>query len=158
MYRLRRARPSDADALADVQVETVRAGAGDGYTDEHVAFTAPPDPDPTRLNGDLFDATDRLAVLAERDGSVVGFGDGDLAEGYLARLFVRPGDAGTGVGGRCLRVVAAAALALETDTLSAYAALPAVEFYQAGGYEAGEHTYVGGDRRIPVIERTNRLE
>ncbi len=130
--RIRRARLGDAAALARVQRASVRGLARGAYTERQIALW-------TRL-GPLYyawalGAGGELAFVAERGGRVVGFA------ALLARrraevtaVFVRPADAGRGVGSALLARVEAEARRRGIRRLVVKASLNGAPFYRARGY------------------------
>lgn len=86
--------------------------------------------------------------VAEQDGQIVGFSMGDVADGCLFALFVRPGWEGNGIG-RLLMDRAEAFLFLRHQTiwLQTDATTRAAGFYERLGWQR-RYVMEGGDTRF----------
>ncbi len=86
-------------------------------------------------------------VVAERDGAVVGFVD--AVPGEVTRLFILPGAAGNGLGGRLLEIGVAAARDGHDGPVRLESTINAAGFYRRHGFrEVGRGHFshgLGGD-------------
>lgn len=145
--------------MARVQTAAMRDGGSEHYTDAQLAHLAPPDPDSEAIPDAEFDRDDRHAVVAERDGEVVGWGSVHLDRGVLAATFVAPDHAGRGIGRAVVDRLEAAAAEAGVETLTVPASLNAVGFYEALGFERRGEIDAGGPDApaIPAVELAKRL-
>ena len=126
MY-IRRYRPPDCGALADLFRETVHSVNARDYSPEQLAAWAPGTAD--------LDAWDRsfrehCTLVAVEDGVIVGFGDLGPS-GYLDRLYVHKDYQGRGIAAAiCDRLEAAAG----PKTITTHASVTAKPFFEARGY------------------------
>ena len=128
MFSLRPYRTEDCVALAALFYETVHAVNARDYTPQQLDAWATGEVD--------LDAWDRSfrehdTVIAEQNGSIVGFGDMD-ASGYLDRLYVHPDWQRQGVAtALCDRLEACCG----ASRLYAHASITALPFFQGRGYQ-----------------------
>jgi GNAT superfamily N-acetyltransferase len=125
---LRAARPDEAEALTEL---CWRAKAVWGYGEDLLAESR------GLLRLDRDDVVERRAVVAERDGSVVGVAtlEGEPPRARLGLLFVEPAAIGGGVGRRLYRHVLEEADRLGFDRVTIDADPHAAGFYAAMGAE-----------------------
>jgi GNAT superfamily N-acetyltransferase len=154
MTSVREATRSDAAEMARIQTESLRQRARDHYTDEQLAHLAPPDPDADAIPDSEFDDSSRRPVVAERDGTIVGWGSVHVDEGVLAATFVDPDHFGEGIGRAIVERLEATARKEGLDQLTVFASLNAVGFYDALGYERRREVDAGGPEspEIPSVE------
>lgn len=136
---IRRAREADAEAIRDVHLASI-GGLGDvQYTDEQVAAWAH-DRDPADYP---IGEEDTTVFLAERSGSIVGFGyvsmEPDEAfeaevDGKIAAIYVHPAMARQGIGTTIYQALETRAREVGLDSLGLWASLNAVPFYEVHGY------------------------
>ena len=160
MVSLRDASPEDAGEMARIQSRALRAEGREHYTGEQLDRLAPPDPGAETIPDAEFTDDERHAVVAEKDGNVVGWGSVHLEEGVLAATFVDPDHAGSGIGRAIVEELETAARAAGLETLVVPASLNAVGFYETLGFDRQGEIDVGGpdDPGIPAVELTKRLE
>ena len=126
--QIRRYRTEDAAETAALFYETVHTVNAADYTPEQLDAWAPRDRDLDGWNASL---AANYAVVAVRDGAVVGFGDMSEA-GYLDRLYVRAGHTGQGIG---TAVCACLEDAVRGDIVT-HASVTARPFFEKRGYVA----------------------
>lgn len=131
MLTIRLARACDIPALARVHVAAVRALCRSHYRERELARWV--DQGPGLYAGLVRSAT---VVVAELDGAVVGFGAASLVKGYVRAVYVAPGHAGAGIGGRLLARLERAARVLGVRRLRLEATLNAEAFYMRAGYRS----------------------
>jgi len=162
MVSVRAAERADADAMLRIHTEALHHYGADRYTEAELRALAPPDADPGDLREHMF-GEDRYAAVAEADGEVRGFGGVRLTDGSLLGVFVDPASGGMGVGSAVLEHVESHARTAGHETLTVCAALNAVGFYAACGFDrigrcdasgaAGPvGTYVAGELELPAME------
>ena len=124
---LRAYRPGDCEALARLFYDTVhRVNLGD-YTREQVDAWATGEVDLEAWNGSFLA---HATVIAEKDGTVVGFGD--MAEnGYLDRLYVHADCQGQGIGTMLCDVLEKGC---DAPVFSTHASITARPFFENRGY------------------------
>lgn len=134
MVTVRAAEPADAEAMLRIHTDALQHYGAESYTDAQLRRLAPTDVDPEDVREHVFGA-DRYAAVAEDGGEVIGFGGVRLDHGSLLGVFVEPAYGGAGVGTRILGTVESRARETGHETLTVFAALNAVEFYEACGFE-----------------------
>jgi len=157
MLAFRRAKPGDGEAVWKVHSTAVREMCRTHYTDEQIkawvdAFS------PAEYEF-CINSKEKMLLVAEQDGEIVGYGQLDVEAGQIDALFISPTHAGSGIGSSLLSRLEAAALELGFDTIGLTSALNALGFYERLGYTAqGEtlHTFPGGVR-VPCIRMTKQL-
>ena len=159
-FTIRRATPADADAIAAVHGDAVRTLGAADYSPEVVAEWGAPRPG-TRVR----DAMDRggiffVATEANDREAVLGFSS-YAVEGPLHRIavYVRGDAARRGVGRAVYAAGEAVALGYGAEAISIEAALGAVPFWKAMGFEIGEqfdHTLATG-RLMPCVRMRKPL-
>ena len=132
MFSLRPYRTEDCVALAALFYETVHAVNARDYTPQQLDAWATGEVD--------LDAWDRSfqehdTVIAEQNGSIVGFGDMD-ASGYLDRLYVHAAHQGQGVGAALCDALEARARRVGCRLITTHASITARPFFEARGYRA----------------------
>ena len=159
---VRSATPADAAGIVRVQTVSVRAYGTDHYDDEQLRHLAPADASSEDVRDNLL-GEDRYAVVAEDDGTVVGFGGVRLTDGALLGVFVDPKYGGEGIGTAILERIEVRAREIGLETLSVFGTLNAAGFYEARGFEPiGRRdansaeglvgNYDAGERWLPVVE------
>jgi putative acetyltransferase len=131
MLSIRLARASDIPALARVHVAAVRAMCRSHYRSHELARWVAQGP--ALYTGLVRTAT---VVVAEKNGVVVGFAGASLAHGYVRAVYVAPGHAGSGIGGRLLARIERSARAFGVRRLTVDATLNAETFYTRAGYRS----------------------
>ena len=136
---IRRARPKDAEAIRDVHLASIRGLGKESYTPEQVDAWAH-DRDPADYPIDEPEAT---MFVAERGGSVVGFGwlstepaadfEGQV-DGKVTAIYVHPALARQGIGTTLYQALETRARELGLDSLGLWASHNAVPFYEANGF------------------------
>lgn len=146
--RIRRARLSDAAAVAATMRASVRALARGTYDARRIArwSSLPP-----LYHAWAMTSGGETYLVAEREGRVLGYAA--LRGREVTAVFVRPAVAARGVGRALLRALERLARRRAMSALFARAALGAVGFYERAGFHRGRPTSVplpGGDR-LPVV-------
>ena len=141
MFSLRPYRTEDCAALAALFYETVHAVNARDYTPQQLDAWATGEVD--------LDAWDRSfrehdTVIAEQNGSIVGFGDMD-ASGYLDRLYVHKDCQGRGVASAICAWLERRSAAAEYIT---HASLTARPFLEQKGLAGGTGTGSGASGRL----------
>lgn len=128
---IRLANRADVPAMARVHVAAVAQLCRSHYRPEELARW-------TNQGPELYMALVRSAtvMVAERDGTVVGFAAASLAAGFVRAVYVAPGHAGGGVGRRLLARIERSARVYGVRRLVLDATLNATDFYMRAGYHA----------------------
>jgi putative acetyltransferase len=126
---IRLASACDVPAMARVHVAAVRALCRTHYRSHELSRWISQGPGLYR--GLVRSAT---VMIAELDGAVVGFAAASLAHGYVRAVYVAPGHAGAGVGGRLLARIERAARVFGVRRLVVDATFNAAGFYERAGY------------------------
>lgn len=149
---VRTATVDDRDRLASVHAEAVR-GVPPGAYDRRQLAAWDHDRDPRDYPvGD----PDRPVLVAERDGTVVGFGVATHEASELAALYVHPDHAGQGVGSALLAGLEGRLAARGAGSVRVVASLNAAGFYEGAGYRRVGGTtveYEGVELPCTVLEK-----
>lgn len=138
-HAIRRANPDDAEAIRAVHLASIRGLGGERYTEAQVEAWAH-DRDPTKYP---VEDDETAFFLAERGGSIVGFGwlrlepDPDFAaavDGKIGAIYVHPAVARQGVGTTLYQALETRAREAGLGSLGLWASLNAVPFYETVGY------------------------
>lgn len=167
MVDVRAAEPADAEAMLRIHTDALRHYGADSYDESELRSLAPTDAESADIREHVF-GEDRYAAVAEDDGGVIGFGGVRLDDGSLLGVFVDPDYGGTGVGAEIIENVESHAREAGHETLTVFAALNAVGFYRACGFdrigrcdangaEGPVGTYDSGDRELPAMEMRKEL-
>ena len=124
---LRDYKSSDCPALAELFYHTVHTVNAGDYSEEQRNAWADGQVDLAEWDRSL---CAHIAVVAEENGQIVGFGDADPT-GYLDRLYVHKDRQGQGVASALCAALEAAA---RTDRVHTYASLTARPFFLRRGY------------------------
>jgi putative acetyltransferase len=150
---LRRARPSDAPAIAAVMRAAVRGVAAGTYPARALAAWGSL---PALYHAWAMTAGGETLLVAERRGRLVGYAG--LRGAEVTALFVRPAAARRGVASALLARVEALARRRGVGVLRVDAARSGVAFYQARGFSGGRPVRVplpGGT--LVALRLTKRL-
>ncbi|WP_458187583.1 GNAT family N-acetyltransferase [Haladaptatus sp. NG-WS-4] len=158
MISIRSATEADAAAILDLHVASIQAFGPESYHDEQVdAWATKPDGSEPYRKSVRDDAV--YIAVAEIDGELAGFGRVDFDTETVDAVYVHPHYARRGVGARLLSHLEARGREEGLDSLSLYASLNAVEFYDQAGYErvaTVEHETTGGVE-LACVEMTRDL-
>ncbi|MDZ7850030.1 MAG: GNAT family N-acetyltransferase [Halodesulfurarchaeum sp.] len=136
---IRRARPADAEAIRDLHLASIGGLGGERYSTEQVEAWAH-DRDPASYP---IDEPETTVFVAERGGSIVGFGwlstdpDGEFeadVDAKIVAIYVHPAFARQGIGTTIYEALETRARELGLVSLGLWASLNAVPFYQANGF------------------------
>lgn len=143
MAFVREARPSDAEAIADIHVAAIEAFGPEAYDEAEVeAWASREDPPEDHYT---LDDPDAHWIVAERDGERAGFGHLDPKDGEIVAVYVHPDHARHGVGSTILAGLEGYARGVGLAEVTLTASLNAVPFYERTGYE----------RVRPVVHETS---
>lgn len=160
MTPVRPAAPADAPEILALHVASIRAFGPEAYDETQVAAWADKDGGPDRYPiGD----DGHYLVVAERDGSVAGYGHLVPSDHEVRAVYVRPEHAGEGVGSAILDRLEARARERDADEVTLWASLNAVGFYERRGYDsvretAVEKEYDGRPVTLSVVRMRKSLE
>lgn len=159
MVSLREASPEDAADMARIQSESLRQNAREEYTEEQLDCLAPSDPDLNTIPDVEFVENSCRPIVAEKDGSVVGWGSIHLNENTLAATFVDPDHTGEGIGQAIVEKLEKIAQKEGLEWLIVPASLNAVGFYGRLGFERQQQIDAGTPNtpEIPSIELKKEL-
>lgn len=132
MIALKRAAAADIPALWALRTAAVRQSCASHYSAHQIALwsAAPPPPGYQAL------AAGGGAVLAEREGALLGYAMLNRGQAEVDAVFVDPACAGQGVGKMLLGALERMAAAHGLRRLGLFASLNAVAFYRAAGFVA----------------------
>lgn len=155
---VRPATDGDVDAVLDLHAAAVRAFGPATYDDEQVDAWACKPLGSVPYRESIEDETTAF-VVAERDGSLAGFGRVELYDGTVKAVYVHPDHARSGVGSAVLGNLESRAAAAGRSTLTLHASLNAVPFYERAGYERrGLETHATtGSVELDVVEMVKEL-
>jgi putative acetyltransferase len=153
MVVIRRARPEDSEAIAEVHMGAIREICVSHYTPEEIAAWGVP-----RKPEFYLDAIkNKEYYVAEEGGVVVGFGTFNQESGEIAAVFVRPGVVRRGIGSQILGTLEERARELKVRDLHLKASLNAVQFYERAGYrqrnEARHRLQSGAEIPCVIMEK-----
>jgi putative acetyltransferase len=127
---IRQGNVADVSSLVQIFYNSVRHGAGPGYSEEQRAAWAPAPPDVEVWTERL---AKQLVLVDERDGVIVGFMT-MAADGYIDLAFVAPAEIGTGVAKAIYDVLEATAKARGLASLYTKASVRARKFFEQQGW------------------------
>lgn len=133
MVAIRRAGPGDVPRLAAVHSASLRAEGANEYSEAQLARLAPSG----RLEAfesEVINRDDRVVMVAENGDRIVGWGGVRLDAASLLGVYVEPGATGRGIGRTILAAVEAVVVDNGLRSVTVFAALNAVGFYEACGY------------------------
>ncbi len=152
--KLRPATTDDRHALWQVHTQAIRVSAACHYDAAQIeAWAGRLTPEGYRSDPDV--------LVAEAEGSVVGFGKLDGQAGEIEALFVDPKFGRRGIGSQILQVLENMAKRQGLTALTLDASLNAVKFYERAGYRQTEPTVCvyGKDAvEVPGMLMTKNLE
>ncbi|MGN0837040.1 MAG: GNAT family N-acetyltransferase [Akkermansia sp.] len=120
--------PGDARAAAQLFRDTVLRTTCRDYSAEQRRVWAAAAEQPERWASSF---AQHVALVAEEDGQMLGFGDLDPRRGYLDRLYTHCGHQGRGVASRICEALERAAV---TERITVHASLTARGFFERRGY------------------------
>lgn len=133
MVAIRRGDSGDVPGLLRIYTQSFREQGRGVYSEEQLAQLAPTGR-AKEFASQVIDRPDRVVLVAEEDGELVGWGGVRLDDGSLLGVYVAPGAMNHGIGRAVLEAVERTAYHEGLRTLSVFAALNAVGFYEACGY------------------------
>lgn len=136
--KLRAYRPDDCLTLAELFHRTVHTVNAKDYTAQQLAVWATFQMDLEAWNQSFLEHT---TVIAEANGTVLGFGDMDNT-GYLDRLYVHRDFQNKGVATAILAALEQKALLAEICHFVTYASITAKPFFESRGYFVIEENIV----------------
>jgi len=162
---IRRAHEGDGEAIRRVHLASIRALGGRAYTEEQVAAWAH-ERDPEEYP---IEAAETAIFVAERSGSIVGFGwlstapDEDFqaeVDAKISAIYVHPAVTREGIGTTLYQALETRARESGCKSLGLWASVNAVPFYEAQGYrKVRELTYEFDDSVTgPAVEMRKDLE
>jgi ribosomal-protein-alanine N-acetyltransferase len=154
MVTVREMTSADTERVSRVHEAAARAAAEAAYDD---AGRWTRDRGAADYQEDLDDEEAALYV-AEVEGTIVGFGAADLAEGDVVADYVDPAYQDEGVGTALLNRVERALLEAGHDEASLTASINAEAFYQRHGYEVTDRTDLEeAEVEFPVVKMRREL-
>ena len=147
---VRKATLRDAEAVLNLQIETIRASCSADYTPAEIdAWIAS-----RRLDHmEWLISLGQVWVAVDSSGTVLGFGT--LKGNSILKLFVAPQCQRTGIGSALLTHLERAAAA-ESIEITTESTITAVEFYRRNGYEEITRKK-WGDAQMEVVAMTKQL-
>src|SRR5512143_974564 len=132
VIHIRRATLSDREAIHALHTASIRELCSTHYSPQQITrwagFLTP-----EHYTSVIQDAS-RHFVVAEIGGEIAGFGQAHLEESEIEAIYVRPDQAGRGVGGSILRYLERPAVDAKLPSLRLTATLNAVPFYERQGF------------------------
>jgi GNAT superfamily N-acetyltransferase len=155
-YRIRRGRPTDADALYAVEERAVRVLGRRVYNDSQIESWVQGN-SPARYVEAMRDEGELFEVAVSRLRGIVGFAA--LKDRELRSLYVDPDWSGLGVGSALLRRAEAIIAAAGHDRVVIGASLAGLPFYEQRGYSVTRHRHwrSRGGLMIPAADMEKRL-
>ena len=141
--------------MTTVHEAAVRAVPPDAYDRHHLdSWDHGRDPEAYPL-----DDPDRTVLVAEREGTVVGFGQAHHGRAEVEACYVHPDHAGRGVGSALLAGLEGRLAGTGAEAVDLVASLNAVGFYEGAGYDRVEATTVEGRDgvELPCVRMEKQL-
>ncbi|HEX8176476.1 MAG TPA: GNAT family N-acetyltransferase [Pyrinomonadaceae bacterium] len=134
MFTIRKAKQEDKESIYHVHAKAIRETCASHYSQEVIRIWV------GRLQPEKYGVaiSSNEFFVAEKDGSVVGFGELDPIGGEIAGLYVSPDASGRGVGWKLLCALEEKARALGLESLHLDSSLNAVSFYERAGFKSLE--------------------
>lgn len=160
MVTIREAQPADVSEMAHIQTEALDHRAGDHYTDDQIAKLLRPKPDQHLVSHAEDGENGRHVIVAESEGTVVGWGSLHLKPGVLASTYVHPAHTGEGIGRAIVKRLEAVARENGIEMLKVPAPLHAVGFFEALGYTRNREIDASDpdESPIPGVELKKNLQ
>jgi putative acetyltransferase len=144
----------EAEVLRDLHDESVRGLCQAEYSAEQLGAWATPKP----VEDYVRDIRQHVFLVAELEGSVVGFGALSAEDSEVLAVFVRPHCARQGVGSALLDALEHAARARGIGELVVSSSLTAEQFYRARGYTGAERcVHRTRDQSLPCVRMRKHL-
>ena len=153
--RIRRARPSDAEEMAEMHRASIREICSAAYTAEQVAaWTEPLEPEK------YLAAMEKFEVFVAEEQGVVGLLIVNLPGAELNALYLHPAVTSRGIGRRLVAHAERLAGEASITELKLKATLNAVGFYEACGFARVEESHCANPSGVdlPCIDMVKRLE
>lgn len=130
-FEIRRARDTDRDAIWKVHIAAIRALCAGWYGEAEIDVWI------ARLTPDAYRGAilNRVMLVAEEGGDVVGFGQLDVERREIEAVYVQPGVVRRGIGAALLARLEELARIQGVGRLHLCASLNAQAFYAARGYK-----------------------
>lgn len=125
---LRKYKPSDCQALAELFYDTVHAVCKDDYSEKQLYAWATGTVDLIRWNQSFWS---HYTIVAEINGNIAGFGDID-SNGYLDRLYVHKDYQRRGIGSSICSILENM---VNSDKIITHASITAKGFFEKRGYK-----------------------
>ena len=135
MITYRKALPSDALALLETRRNAVLRSATQAYPRPVLEAWAPAINDETiRQEAERLSCQDRVTIVAEADGNMVGLGTVNITEGLLQQCYVLPEFRRLGIARELVKQIETIAKEHGLQLLKLSSSLVAMEFYRGEGY------------------------
>lgn len=125
---LRKYKPSDCQALAELFYDTVHAVCKDDYSEKQLYAWATGNIDLVKWNQSFWS---HYTIVAEINGNIAGFGDID-SNGYLDRLYVHKDFQRRGIGSSICSILENM---VNSDKIITHASITAKGFFEKRGYK-----------------------
>ncbi len=125
---LRKYKPTDCQALAELFYDTVHAVCKDDYSEKQLYAWATGTVDLIRWNQSFWS---HYTIVAEINGNIAGFGDID-SNGYLDRLYVHKDYQRRGIGSSICSILENM---VNSDKIITHASITAKGFFEKRGYK-----------------------
>ncbi len=125
---LRKYKPSDCQALAELFYDTVHAVCKDDYSEKQLYAWATGTVDLIKWNQSFLS---HYTIVAEINGNIAGFGDID-SNGYLDRLYVHKDFQRRGIGSSICSILENM---VDSDKIITHASITAKGFFEKRGYK-----------------------
>lgn len=146
----------DADAVAEIQRETIRKINSRDYRDEIIEIWSQKDPKDYK-NWKKIESV--FQVVAEVDDKVIGWGCLNLEENEIKAVYVDPDYLGNGIGTKMIAKIEKKAKDEGLEKLKCFSTETALDFYKAKGYQVEKETkFPMGDYAMDSYLMVKNLE
>lgn len=134
---IRSAKISDTEKIASTHKASIEALCSPSYNSQSIAGWI------DIISPAIYESAikDKIMILAEENGEVLGLGILDLEQGEIGAIYVHPNAKGTGCGKQLLLELESIASKNNVDQLTLYSTINALGFYQHYGYVSKNKTF-----------------
>jgi ribosomal protein S18 acetylase RimI-like enzyme len=150
-FQIRQLQPEDSETILELQASSLRTLTS-GYNSQQIESLV-------RSQASARLAKDEIGIVAEYQDEIIGFASILIYQSRISGVYVHPNFMRQGIGTKLLAAVEEIAVNQMHKVMHVTASLPAVNFYQARGYQLINKSgfYSENTSWIPCINLQKRL-